>query len=149
MPGFVALKDCSGQERYNSLIPNYLISSAIIIVGFDVTDLKSWECCKTWIETARDQEPRCHVVVAVGNKIDLVDERKISREEAEDELAAMDPPVPYFETSALTGEGVNELYEGVVKLWLETPDSQITNSNVSEENVPKKRRRSRNDCIVC
>jgi len=45
----------------------------------------------------------------VGNKIDLEDQRKISREEAQD--LAKSYKMQYFETSAKENKGINELFE--------------------------------------
>ena len=48
----------------------------------------------------------------VGNKIDLEDERKISREEAQN--LAKSYKMQYFETSAKENNGINELFETVL-----------------------------------
>ena len=73
------------------------------------------------------------MIVAVGNKIDLVDERKISTEEAREHFRSMDPPIPYFEISAKTGKGVNKLFESAVALWLGIPLSSLPSVNDNEE----------------
>lgn len=48
-----------------------------------------------------------------GNKIDLADERKVSREQGQQLADSLG--VPYFETSAKTGENVTRLYQGLIK----------------------------------
>jgi len=48
----------------------------------------------------------------VGTKIDLVDERRISREEAQN--LAKSYKMQYFETSAKENKGINELFETVL-----------------------------------
>ena len=111
----------------------------IIIAGFDVTDPGSLDDCDDWIRVARQSSPSCRVVVAVGNKIDLVSERRISEEDARNHFDAMDPPLPYFESSAKTGEGVNELFDTVVRLWLGKPSRENDNECDAE---------ARN-CIIC
>ena len=51
--------------------------------------------------------------VLCGNKTDLTDERKVSREQGQQLADSLG--VPYFETSAKTGENVTRLYQGLVK----------------------------------
>ena len=57
--------------------------------------------------------PIDHVQVLCGNKTDLTDERKVSREQGQQLADSLG--VPYFETSAKTGENVTSLYQGLVK----------------------------------
>ena len=97
-------------------------------MGFDVTNLRTLEVCDSWIQELRVNVPDC-VVVAVGNKIDLVDERQISTKEARTHFEAMNPPVPYFETSAKTGEGVNELFDAVARKLIARNVDAVNNEN--------------------
>jgi len=48
------------------------------------------------------------IKVLVGNKIDLVDERKVPRTEAEELASKVN--AQYFEVSAKTGDGINALF---------------------------------------
>lgn len=114
----------------------------IIIAGFDVTN-PSLDDCDDWINVARKANPSCPVMVAVGNKIDLVDKRQTSTEQARDHFAAMNPPMPYFETSALTGAGVNELFENAVRLYLK-PFVHLNDNPEEPEHQDK-----RDKCIIC
>ena len=125
----------------------YIRGSGAIVVGFDVTNDATFEDCKRYVNELRASEYRCPVMVAVGNKIDLVEERKIKTEEAKEYFSSLDPPVPYFETSAKTGEGVNELFDSIIRLWLNSSASLPMNNNpeeVSSEEVNKK-----DKCVIC
>ena len=128
--------DTEGNERFHSLMPLYYRGAGIVIVGFDVTNLESLTVCDRWIEELKSKKDYFKgVIVAVGNKIDLIDQRKISTEEAQEHFKSMDPPIPYFETSAKTGEGVNELFESAVAMWLDSPLSSLAMRNDNNTEV--------------
>lgn len=112
----------------------------IIIVGFDLTKSESYNDCDDWIRIVRNHAPSA-VIFAVGTKADLVEERAVTAEEARNHFSAMEPPVPYRETSALTGEGVNELFEDSVRLWFMT--NKQVNSNVDKIGEDHK------PCTIC
>ena len=105
--------------------------------------------CDRWIEELRKTgDPDC-VVVAVGNKIDLYDQRDISTEGAREHVESMEPPVPYFETSAKTGEGVNELFDSVVRLVIERKAESMNNNNNNNENSDEGEDEKDDKCIIC
>ena len=69
-----------------------------------------------------EKAPSDCVIVAVGNKIDVKENRFISTEEAIKHFHLYEEEgrsVPYFETSAKTGVGVSELFKGVLRLWVQ------------------------------
>ena len=123
-----------------------------IILTFDVSDRKSLEVCDYWVrELSKEGEPK-RAAVAVGNKIDLVDQRKISTEEAQAHFESMYPSIPYFEASALTGEGVEEPFMKVSmmvlkEIWTFVPQSN-ENADVpveAEERSPE----TDGKCVIC
>lgn len=118
-------------------------------MGFDVTDRSSLETCDRWIEELRKTgEPDC-VVVAVGNKIDLKEYRQISTEEAREHFERMEPPVPYFETSAKTGEGVDELFDSVVQMIVERHTEFMNNDNENTDEDEGRTKQKDDKCIIC
>ena len=145
----IELTDTAGHERYHSLAQMIYRESEVAIVGFDVTNLESLQVCDRWIKELRDADQKVFsgIVVAVGNKIDLVDSRTISTEDAEEHFSSMDPPIPYFETSAKTGEGVTELFQGAMKIWIDkqlSTGQTIINDNEKEEEKDEKGKK----CII-
>ena len=129
--------DTAGQSRYRSLAPMYYRTAQVAIVGFDVTSRGTLDVCDSWIQEVRANNQDC-VVVAVGNKIDLTDSRFICTEDARAHFETMN--VPYFETSAKTGDGVNELFDSVMRMIIERNALSINNN----ENVDEDKK-----CIIC
>ena len=137
----------------------YYRGSGIVIVGFDVTNYESYESCKRWIDSMRDFSPTIPVIVAVGNKIDLADSRRVKTEEASKFFSEFYPPVPYFETSAKTGAGVNELFDSAVQLWLDSPASLTLNNNPQDAILngntqvvvsdDKRKKKAHDKCVIC
>ena len=109
--------DTAGQERFRAITSLYYKGSNICFAGFDVTSRGSFSSCDDWIMDVRQSQPEC-MVFAVGNKIDLVDRRQVTTEEARKHFSAMIPPVPYFEISAKQNIGINEMFESAVGTWL-------------------------------
>ena len=113
------------------------------IIGFSMNDRTSFEETERFLRHAHE----CNLpIVVVGNKIDLIDKREISTEEARQHFESMEPSVPYFETSAKTGEGVNELFEGTLRFWLEKCDYFNRNENDMNE-IDEKQQEEK--CIIC
>ena len=137
--------DTAGQERFRALTPMYYRGAQVVIVGFDVTDRNSFDTCDSWIKEVRERS-QDSVIVAVGNKIDLVDSREVGTGGARDHFEAMNPSVPYFETSAKTGEGVNELFEAVTRMIIEGNLFVMNNENVDEGSM---KRTGGEKCIIC
>ena len=140
--------DTPGLEVWRSLfMPYYYTGVCIVFVGIDVTKHCTLKESDDWIQRTREncdkylnrglKKKRPYpVFVAVGNKIDLVKERVITTEEAREHYASMNPPIPYFETSAITGEGVDNLFKSVIRLWINhkmLAMEMINNDNDNED----------------
>lgn len=108
------LWDTAGQERFRSLVPSYIRDSAAAIVVFDLTSRQSFEDTEHWAKEVRDERGGDVVGFLVGNKSDLVDQRCVTREEAEQK--ALKLKMRYVETSASKGDGVSELFSKLCEL---------------------------------
>ena len=69
----------------------------------------------------------------IGNKIDLVNERVVGKEQVIAKAKQFN--MQYFETSAKTGEGVNEAVEALVRLII---GSKYTKEGGTDLNVDTK-----------
>ena len=99
--------DIPGQERYRTVPKSYFLGSKGIILMFDKTNKNTLDNINVWFKQIKeviDVKDVC--LILVGNKVDLVDKIKVSKEDALS--TAKELEIPYFETSALTGENIGE-----------------------------------------
>ncbi len=114
--------DLAGQNQFQRLWPDYLTDSRAGIITFDLTNKESFENVRKWYDIIdKVTEPNI-ILILVGNKVDLEDERQVSTEEGLS--LAKELGVYYMETSAKTNENVGELFE-----WIAL---QIININIEE-----------------
>jgi len=94
----------------------YLKNGHVFVVGFSVTSRESFECVFPLVDQIREvkNDPTA-IIIGVGNKIDLADERQVKTEEAKERFSSLNPPVPYMETSAKTGQNVSAVFEYIVR----------------------------------
>jgi small GTP-binding protein len=107
----VQVWDTAGQEQYRSLSPVHFKSAAAALLVFDLTNPTSFHNINEWLAFFRSTGPDKALLFLIGNKTDLEDARMVSREDAAQ--WATEHSCPYFETSAKTGDGVNELFRAV------------------------------------
>jgi small GTP-binding protein len=120
-PVRLQLWDTAGQEKFRSLAPMYYRSSAVAVLVYDVTAKSSLEGLEDWAAEISDKAPHNIKLVVVGNKIDMTEERRVPVN-AGQELARTLGAVHYGETSAKTGEGVNDVFNKIAELDI-TQDS--------------------------
>ena len=107
--------DLCGQEEYFSSIKNFYRSSTCIIIVFALDNLVSFNLVNRWIEEIKhNHNTGQYILVLIGNKSDLVDERIVSKEIIE-EYCKNNEIENYFEASAKTGENVHDFFKNLVK----------------------------------
>jgi small GTP-binding protein len=129
-PMRLQLWDTAGQEKFRSLAPMYYRSANVAVLVFDVTSKSSLEDLEDWSAEIADKAPQGIKLVVIGNKIDLVEERVISTQAGKEAAAAMNAAL-YGETSALTGEGVNEIFAKIAEF--ETSQDTVFEKPASRE----------------
>lgn len=108
-PISLTLKDLHGGEMIRHLLKNNYIGAQGIIIVFDITCRKSFNSVKSIIDAINDFNlPHEVITILVGNKLDLIKEREVSKEEAQS--LAFKYKLHYFESSAKTNEGIDEIF---------------------------------------
>jgi len=133
----VQLWDTAGQDKFRAITRNYYKGASGIILLFDVTNIKSFENIKKWINEIKEEISEKVSIILIGNKIDNANERKISKEQGE--KLASEIGVKFFETSAKTGEGINECVFYLVKKIFEN-DPEVKNKGRNLKHKSNKRR---------
>nr|AWW15252.1 Ras-related protein RABH1C [Leavenworthia alabamica] len=106
------LWDTAGQERFRSLIPSYIRDSSVAIVVYDVSKRQSFLNTSKWIEDVRRERGQGDVIIVlVGNKTDLVDQRQVSITEGEDK--GKEYGVMFIETSAKENFNIKSLFRKI------------------------------------
>ena len=133
----VQLWDTAGQDKFRAITRNYYKGARGIILIYDVTNTKSYENIKKWINEIKEEISENVTIILIGNKIDNEAERKISKEQGE--KLANDFHVQFFETSAKTGEGINESVFYLVQKIVETdPEIKKRGKKLKIKNKKKK-----------
>ncbi|GMT31111.1 hypothetical protein PFISCL1PPCAC_22408, partial [Pristionchus fissidentatus] len=107
--------DTAGQERFTQLMPSYIRHASIAILVFDLSDEKSFSNLRRWLSLIKSERGDLIKLVLVGNKSDLDEKREVVPKTVYSFLGE-DTIVPYIETSARTGENINELFESVANI---------------------------------
>lgn len=131
--------DTAGQERFRSMIPMYYKGTKSIIVVYDITDSATFEGAKKWINEISQNVSNASIVL-VGNKCDLDDKRKITKEMGQ--LFAKENGYDFLETSAKDNININALFEVVSqKVSLikqkEKEDLSKVTLNTNNQNKPQ------------
>ena len=113
------LWDTAGTEKYRSITTSYYRGAHCAFIVFDLTSEESFNSLQDWIKNYykyanKDFEKN---IIIIGNKNDLTDKRKVTPEQI-DEFIKLNKLI-YFETSAKTGENVDESFEYIAKKLLE------------------------------
>ncbi|XP_043245723.1 ras-related protein Rab-21-like [Amphibalanus amphitrite] len=118
----LAIWDTAGQERFHALGPIYYRESHGACLIYDVTDEDSFQKVKNWVRELRKMLGSEICLVICGNKIDLAKDRVVELSTA---LAYADSVgARHFETSAKTGEGIEEVFLFLSQQMLRVRDSR-------------------------
>ncbi|OMJ81684.1 hypothetical protein SteCoe_17793 [Stentor coeruleus] len=136
--------DTAGQERYQSFSKMYCRDAKAVILVYDVSDPETIEGMKNWYKImSHDTLPRDSLLFIAGNKCDLSQ----PSDSAKSQIASFskDIKAEYFEVSAKTGEGINELFIRISDRFLEIQSpakkSIVLNSDAHKNSAAKKKKR--------
>jgi small GTP-binding protein len=115
--------DTAGQEKYRTLVPLYCRGASIAILVFSLEDVNSFNDLPGWVHDLQVEAPNCELYL-VGSKSDLVQSRVITQQQGESKAAEIGA-IFYIETSAVTGEGVSELFSRIGDNVIRFPPADI------------------------
>ena len=141
--------DTAGQERYRNITNQIYKGSDGIVLVFDVTNEDSFNQISEWMKQITENVSKDEIsIILIGNKCDI-QERIVDQKKGEEMAESLG--ISYYETSALSGQGINEAFEGLVKLIIENKysNSKIPSRNISivsekpEDLIDKKKKKKR------
>ena len=96
----------------------YKGASAAVIV-YDITKAESFDTLIRWVDELKARAPPNIVIALAGNKCDLESERVITAQQAEEYIQKIEEgggerPI-FFECSAKSGQGVQELFKEICR----------------------------------
>ena len=103
------LLDLGGIKSFAKIRKFYYDYSNAVLILFDYSRIETFNNIIDWIdETNQFIKDNSIPILLIGNKIDLAVDRESIKHKAQD--LAEQYNFPFFETSALTGEGIDELF---------------------------------------
>ena len=119
--------DTAGQERFRNITTQYYKGADGIVLVYDVTDEASYEKIRDWMEQILSNTQQEEIgLVLLGNKCDM-EPRNVTEEMGK--KMAEELKVNYFETSALTGQGIKEAFEQLTRDIMKKRGVGETNSD--------------------
>ena len=117
----LVLWDIAGQEKYENVRPMYFQGCSGAILVYDLTRIPTIREIKTkWIEDFRQHATPGASFILIGNKKDLEDIRNVSTEEGDALAQEINADRFSLETSARTGENVEDAFMSLVKQILQS-----------------------------
>ena len=108
----IQIWDTAGQERYRSITSSYYKGSHGCFIVYDITSEISFENVDKWYQQAQKEASKDVSIILVGNKCDLEDQRKVSKEKGEEKAKQFN--IPFFETSALSKIKIDDIFNEMV-----------------------------------
>jgi Ras-related protein Rab-1A len=118
------LWDTAGTEKFRSITTGYYRGADAAFVVFDLTSKSSFNNLNEWIESYyKYSNPDVEKnVVLIGNKCDLIEERKVTEEEIETFIK--DNNIIYFETSAKDGKNIDESFTHIAEILMKQNENK-------------------------
>ena len=134
--------DSAGQEKFKSLIPNYIRGASLVILVYDISNKKSFDNLNSWIEFINTYE-NTNIVIC-GNKIDLKDKREISFEEGK--KFSEEKKMDFFEVSAKEETNLLKMFFSSISTL--PIFSNLNNENLNKEELIKELEKENNDNLT-
>lgn len=134
----LSIYDTAGQERFRTITKSYYHGCHGIILVYDIENPDTFNSISTWIEQIKPNIDKNVTKILIGNKCDSTN-RKVVFDEGK--KLSQEFNMIFFETSALTGENVNEVFECMVRDLLNKNVEGFNKDNIMLTNDNKKKKK--------
>ncbi|XP_042485042.1 ras-related protein Rab11A-like [Macadamia integrifolia] len=100
--------DTAGQERYRAVTSAYYRGAVGAMLIYDITKRQSFDHIPRWLEELRGHADKNIVIILIGNKADLENQRAVPTEDAKE--FAQKEGLFFLETSALEATNVETAF---------------------------------------
>mmetsp|Transcript_23589 Transcript_23589/g.35331 ORF Transcript_23589/g.35331 Transcript_23589/m.35331 type:complete len:206 (+) Transcript_23589:89-706(+) len=129
--------DTAGQERFRTITSAYYRGADGVILVYDVTSMDSFKHVEDWLEQVNKYASEDTAKLIVGNKADLVEDKKVRSEEALEFGKKFN--IDVIETSAKTADNVDKAFNRLGEQLIETrgdvPDKKRDTGRVKLKHV--------------
>jgi len=125
--------DTAGQERYKSIANVYYKGSKGAFVVYDISRKDSFESLDRWVNELRNNGGKDVIIILIGNKCDLEDNREVSKEIGMEK--AKDLGCAFFETSARMAINVEDAFKSMSNEIFKQMKSQFDEKDESDNVV--------------
>ncbi|KAH8507739.1 hypothetical protein H0E87_010046 [Populus deltoides] len=106
------LWDTAGQERYRAVTSAYYRGAVGAMLVYDITKRQTFDHIPRWLEELRSHANKNIVIILIGNKSDLEDQRAVPTEDVNE--FAQKEGLFFLETSALQATNVESAFMTVL-----------------------------------
>jgi Ras-related protein Rab-2A len=127
--------DTAGQESFRSITRIFYRGAHCVFLTYDITREDTFINVRDWLKEVKQHASSDIIIYLIGNRCDLEEDREVTKEKAI-EFCRQYNIDKYFETSAKTGQQVEEVFSLAAKeLYLQQKDQQ---NEEQEEESPAK-----------
>ncbi len=135
----VQLWDTAGQERFRTIAKSYYKGAHGIILVYDVTNQKSFDNIKNWVNQIKEEASSKVCIILIANKIDS-DERVVSK--VDGEALAKNYGLKIYEASAKENINVTEAFQDLIESINENYSNALSTGTKIQKPAPTKQEKS-------
>lgn len=136
------IMDTAGQEEYSALRDQYIKGYHVFVYVFSVTSVTTFNAIdKLVMKTLRAHEHENIYGILIGNKIDLVGDRTVSKEEGEAKAKVWG--MPYIETTIYDRSTILYAFATLLKSFSGREIPTVRTPNTYKNNITKKKKKSK------
>lgn len=128
--------DTAGQERFRTITQSYYRSAHGAMITYDITRRATFDSVKHWIKEVELYGAANVVLVLIGNKCDLEQERQVQFQEA-CSLAKERGILAALETSAKESQNVDEAFMVMARELLSRNGLNVQHEDLENKNTPR------------